>query len=677
MDGSHHQTSLAMECLDSGEHQKARKLFKDELKNATETRRILLGLATAEYLSGNSAHAILLARAMMVMGLDKEAEHLLSLVIPKSGNDPVLHLDYFILSLRLAKFQQATNTLTQFNIPIDATLLGMIHDSINGFMGTEDIDEGIRFISHVINLAPGWLSGYLLAAKWLRRRERTQEAAAVMTACMAQVNTLWPRLPLQMKVKFASTLEKNQHVIHAIHLAERLSLTGQDEINRLVSLGNLYFHIGETGRAIALLELAYRTAPSLKLAQILGRYCFYHPDVTNDRVVEIAQMVMAEHRKAYNPPPRRPATIDTSRRIRLGYVVEHITNMNYMASFFPICKNHDRDKFDIYLFHTRDTTPIATEMTGSVIMVSLVNMSPNEMDATIRKHDIDILINTHEYVTRSITQAFFGHPARLQGHIWFNLFGSYQDPCMDFVIVPPSYITPEMDKYFTEKVIRMDVPYISHFPHGELPEVMAPPITKNGYCTFGSLSHLYKITEKTIELWSQVLTKATTSHLVIGNGHYHDEAVKEHTWKCFSDHGIARDRIDLTAISGYPIYLQGYDRIDIGLATFPVAGGATITEGVWQGVPILALDSSTPLSRTAHAIHDHNDCPELIAANESEFIEKACQLAGDVEYITNFRGDRLKLLRSVCTEKARLSTQSVERALISLWQSYISQQIAD
>ena len=92
--------------------------------------------------------------------------------------------------------------------------------------------------------------------------------------------------------------------------------------------------------------------------------------------------------------------------------------------------------------------------------------------------------------------------------------------------------------------------------------------------------------------------------------------------------GVAAKRIDL--LSWEPAtkgHLNTYNRIDIGLDTFPYNGTTTTCEALWMGVPVITLAGESHASRVGASLLSNIGLPDLIADTQDRYVDIAVGLA--------------------------------------------------
>ena len=81
-------------------------------------------------------------------------------------------------------------------------------------------------------------------------------------------------------------------------------------------------------------------------------------------------------------------------------------------------------------------------------------------------------------------------------------------------------------------------------------------------------------------------------------------------------------------------HLNAYNEIDIALDTFPYNGVTTSFEAIWMGVPVLAMAGYNFNSRCGESINKNLGMDEMIARDESDYVQKIVNLSNnDDDYI--------------------------------------------
>src|SRR5262249_55308000 len=134
--------------------------------------------------------------------------------------------------------------------------------------------------------------------------------------------------------------------------------------------------------------------------------------------------------------------------------------------------------------------------------------------------------------------------------------------------------------------------------------------------------------------------------------------------------GVSRDRVAFVAKQPRPRYLELYRRIDIGLDTFPYAGGTTSLDALWMGVPTVTLAGRTALSRAGLSLLSNLGLPELVAETPEQFVGIAAGLAGDLHRLSALRASLRDRLRGSPLMDAPRFARNMEAAYRHIWRRW-------
>ena len=84
-------------------------------------------------------------------------------------------------------------------------------------------------------------------------------------------------------------------------------------------------------------------------------------------------------------------------------------------------------------------------------------------------------------------------------------------------------------------------------------------------------------------------------------------------------------------------YLSLHGEIDLMLDPFPYNGVTTTLQSLWMGVPVLTLKGARYPARVGASILANAGLHAFIAHSETEYIEKACQLAAKPAHLERLR----------------------------------------
>jgi predicted O-linked N-acetylglucosamine transferase (SPINDLY family) len=253
----------------------------------------------------------------------------------------------------------------------------------------------------------------------------------------------------------------------------------------------------------------------------------------------------------------------------------------------------------------------------------------------IRDDQIDILVDLSLHSSNTRLLIFAHRPAPIQ-MTYLGYPGTTGMKSMDYRISDRT-IDPEdeIHHFYSEETL-----YITSYWCYQEPDVAIPvfvsvlPALKNGFITFGCLNNISKISNSTIQCWTQLLNEMPSAKLLLycPEGDHWEALIEK-----FSSGGIDRNRIDLLPRQSFVGYFESYRKIDLALDPFPFGGGITTCDALWMGVPVVTLRGKTAVGRGATSILTNIGMSNLIASSEEEYISIAKNLCRDLDALAATR----------------------------------------
>jgi protein O-GlcNAc transferase len=363
------------------------------------------------------------------------------------------------------------------------------------------------------------------------------------------------------------------------------------------------------------------------------------------------------------PSVTRVVILKQRKKIRIGYVSPDFC-MHPVSRFIePVLRFHDKDKFEIFCYSdTSKPDEITAKIKG--YCTSWKDISPlSDFHAAelIKKDDIDILVDLSGHTAHNRLLVFARKPAPVQvSYLGYpNTTGLHE---MDYYLSDAVIDPEEHDRFFSEKLVRLEKCFCTFLPYDNSPQVNESPALKTGSILFGSLHTLARLNSPVIELWSKLLKAVPLSRLcivrntLVGN-------VRERLYREFECHGIPRERIDMRNALPPEGHLALYHDIDISLDTFPWSGHTTACESLWMGVAVITLLGNRHAGRMVSSILYAAGYGDFIARSESEYISIAMRLASSIEKLAHVRRTLRGAARASDLCDGKGFTQRLESAL--------------
>lgn len=236
----------------------------------------------------------------------------------------------------------------------------------------------------------------------------------------------------------------------------------------------------------------------------------------------------------------------------------------------------------------------ADELTGRLRAAAprwqeVAALDDEALAARIAADGVDVLVDLSGHTGGHRLGVFARRPAPRQ-FSWLGYAASTGLAAMDGFIGDRWLLPDGAEAGFVEPLRRLPHSFTVYAPPALAPAV-AP---LNETPRFGCFNALHKLGDDVLALWARVLEATPGSRLLLkapGLQHAAERAELLARWP-----GDAAS-LDLEGPGPLADYLSAFGRVDIALDTFPHSGGMTTLDGLWMGVPVLALPGAAPISR--------------------------------------------------------------------------------
>ena len=220
---------------------------------------------------------------------------------------------------------------------------------------------------------------------------------------------------------------------------------------------------------------------------------------------------------------------------------------------------------------------------------------------------------------------------------------------------PGGIVRPSTQKYHTETLLFMDKCFLSYTPFpgiNEIPKLGQQPGLVNGYLTLGTFNRYNKITDKVIELWQKILRRCPNVKIILKAKEFCTDYIKEQFLNSWKDKILLERVTILSYADTYNEHLPDYNKIDIGLDTFPYSGTTTSCESLIMGVPIMTLFDSERqyhVQNVTSSLMYHSELQEFICLSEEEYIQKIEHYANNLDSLRGLKETvRHKFIDNIC-----------------------------
>jgi protein O-GlcNAc transferase len=337
-------------------------------------------------------------------------------------------------------------------------------------------------------------------------------------------------------------------------------------------------------------------------------------------------------------------------RIRIAYVSadfrDHV--MSYMMA--PIFERHDARRFQTIgvSLGNRDDSEIARRSQRALgEMIDAATLSDQQVAELLRGLEVDIAVDLMGFTYGCRPGIFARRPAPLQ--VSFLGFPAGMGvPYIDYIVGDEFVIPESAETGYAEKVVRLPDCFQPNDERRGAPGA-APAPTRSAVglpesalvlCAF---NNSYKLNPRFFDIWTRVMQRAPDSVLwLLGE----DEVVRGNLLAEAAARGIAAERIVFAPRVSYAEHLGRLKLADLFLDTLPFNAGATASDALWAGVPLLTCAGEAFAARMAGSLLSALELPELVTFSAAEYEQRASELVSHPSRLAELKGRLAANLRS-------------------------------
>jgi protein O-GlcNAc transferase len=437
------------------------------------------------------------------------------------------------------------------------------------------------------------------------------------------------------------------------------------------NLGNALKDVGLHDEAIACYRRALELAPDD--AVLHGSLLFvlaFHPDYDAERLLEEAKSFGRRHTEPLRPE-RAPHDNErsASRRLRVGYVSSDLRE--HVSRFYldGLLRHHDRAAVEVFCYSNTFPGDAWTARYRELASVfrDVWSLDDAELSRLIRADAVDVLVDLTMHSGSARPLVFARKPAPVQIG-WLGYVGTTGNDAMDYRITDP-YLDPlDAGTYpYTERPLRLPHSFWCYDPQAPGTRVAPLPALRNGYLTFGSFGSFCKVTEPSLDSWSEVLRAVPDARFVL---HAPAGSARARVLESLERRGVAASRVTLRAHQPRAKYLSAYDDVDLCLDTLPYNGLSNTLDAAWMGVPTLTLVGASVVGRAAYSVAANLGLSSLASRTPAEVVDTARRFASDLPGLSELRaGLRARLQSSPLMDAPRFA-RDMESAYRAAWKAW-------
>lgn len=537
------------------------------------------------------------------------------------------------------------------------------------FYSEGNIDSAIAWYQKALTYNPAHVAASHDLALIYHRGGKRKEALQII----CQAVELSPNEEILLRIKLWALSALHQYT-EAKSVADQLSAISKNP-DILNDAGNLYRDIGLIKLALERYAQAIEISPNYPTP--FSNYftlLHYLPDQSQEDIYTVAKRwksyFSTDTKKEHLPAFKNR---EAKKKIRIGFLSDGFRNTPVGQMITSALENIDQKKFELIAYTTNDAEDHITHRLKNIFSKwsRITQLYGDKLAKFIRDDEIDILIDLAGHNNGNRISAIIEKPSPIIIKWVGGLINTTGIDTIDYLISDQIETPDGVDKFYTEKIIRMPDDYICYLPPSYTPSVNTLPAIDNGFITFGCFNNPTKINETLIREWSKLLEALPESRIFLKSFQYNNIELRQRIESIFVRNGITSNRILFEGSSPHRELLESYQKVDIALDSWPYSGGLTTCEALLMGVPVVTLPGPTFAGRHSATHLHHAGLSELITQDWDEYRERAIELVSDLDSLSHIRAHLREVLQQSPVCNAERFADHLENALSAIWQRHL------
>jgi predicted O-linked N-acetylglucosamine transferase (SPINDLY family) len=371
--------------------------------------------------------------------------------------------------------------------------------------------------------------------------------------------------------------------------------------------------------------------------------------------------------RADAPPALARVSGSTRDRVRIGYFSGDFYQHPVPVLMAEILELHDRARFEVfaYSYGPDDGSAMRARLERAPEHFLDVRWDPDDrLVERLRADELDVLVDLKGYTVGDRLSVLARRPCAIQLS-WIGFAGTSGAHFIDGIIGDPFLIPPELEQYYSERVLRMPNCY---FPSDrKRPAPLPLPRSEYGlpqeafvFCCF---NQTVKITPEVFARWMALLHALPHAVLwLLEDNRWANENLRS----AARAHGIEPERLVIAPRLPAAQHLARYAAADLALDSAPYTSHTTGSDALWLGCPLVALCGETFASRVSSSLLKNCGLDDLITYTLDDYEKLAYRLATDTQYMREVRARLAAAHDHAPLFDSRQFTRDLEELYLSL-----------
>jgi protein O-GlcNAc transferase len=333
-------------------------------------------------------------------------------------------------------------------------------------------------------------------------------------------------------------------------------------------------------------------------------------------------------------------------RIRLAYLSADFRDHPVSSLIAGVFECHDKSRFDITAisFGPDDNSEMRRQLkqTFGTQFIDVKTWNDTQVAGLVKEAEIDILVDLMGFTGDSRKGIFARRSAPIQVN-YLGYLGTMGAEYIDYIIADKIVIPETQRRFYTEKIV-------------ELPNSFQPTDRERRVSDKKFTRAEVGLPQKDFVFWL-----AANSRTVAGN--LRREAAMR---------GVNAERLIFAPIVPLPEYQARLHLADLFLDTLPYNAGATASDALWAGLPVLTRIGDTFVGRMAASVLNAIGLPEQITATAEAYEALAIDLAANRQKLETIKQKLANNRLKTPLFDTKLYTKHLEAAYTAMYERFQS-----
>lgn len=363
-------------------------------------------------------------------------------------------------------------------------------------------------------------------------------------------------------------------------------------------------------------------------------------------------------------------------KLRIGYFSADFRNHPVSFLIAGVIETHNRDEFEVIGFSTslsKSDEMTARLQVGFDRFIDVALKSDKQICELARELGIDIAVDLGG-LTQDARPGIFATRAAPIQISYIGYLGTMGAPYIDYMIADEVIVPKNLQSAYSEKIIYLPS-YQANDSRVEISDRIFSReelgLPRNGfvYCCF---NNSYKFTPDIFDSWARILENVEDSVLLL---YAENDDIKTNLSNEIELRGIGKERLVFGERLPRPDYLARYRSADLFLDTSPYNAGATASDSLRAGLPVLTLLGQSFSARMSASLLRAIGLPELITSSRDEYESLAISMGLNPIMMNEIKAKLLRNRESMLLFDTASFTKNLEsayRVVYEHWQSGLS-----